>query len=96
VLRERAAVRAATAAKPNDDDEMLRRATAIVAAADADPTATPLALRRFTPEEVARRIVEEQHLADATPLGGRFYSELLGMSLLKTNPITDEDVYAIY
>ncbi|MDR3227938.1 MAG: hypothetical protein LBT53_00760 [Puniceicoccales bacterium] len=63
------------------------------APARADATPAP---RRRSPEEVARLIAEEQRLADATPIGGRFYSELAGMNVLKLQPITDEDVYAIY
>jgi hypothetical protein len=91
-----AASRTRAAAAADADAEALRRATALVAAAEADPTVTPVALRRFSPEEVARRIVEEQRLCDATPIGETFYSELLGMNQLKTRPFTEQEVYDSY
>jgi hypothetical protein len=56
----------------------------------------PVPRRRYTPEEVTRLIAEEQRLCDATPVGERFYSELLGMNLLKTLPFTEEEVYDCY
>jgi hypothetical protein len=97
-----------TAAKPAPTRALLARDTSTriaVRSARIAPRATarnhaaaaaPAPRSPRSPEEIARLIAEEQRLADATPIGGWVYSELLGMETLKLQPITDEDVYALY
>jgi hypothetical protein len=63
----------------------------------ASRTATKIAPRcPFSKREYAHLLAEKKRLCDATPIGGFFISPITGLTQLKLEPITDEDVYAIY